>query len=104
MAPMYVPAGAAGNECALLKGRPVIAIEQAMPLGTEGDIVLTDLSQYLTIQAPAAFALSADFGFDTDQSMVRFALRVDGKPAWTTPITPYSGSSIRSPIVTLAAR
>jgi len=41
----------------------------------------------------------------TDELAFRFTFRVDGKPAYTSPITPYNGSSnTRSPFVALAAR
>ena len=87
-----------------LFGRPVIAIEQAPTLGSQGDILLADLSQYLTVSGPPRFAISADAGFLTDESIMRFSLRVDGNPLWTSPITPFNGTVTRSPFVTLAAR
>jgi HK97 family phage major capsid protein len=102
---LYVPQGAAGNPYPLLKGRPVLAVEQAQPLGTVGDIVLADLSLYRIVQAAPRFAMSADVGFDTDEMVFRFSLRLDGKPAYASPITPYNGSNTtRSPFIVLAAR
>jgi HK97 family phage major capsid protein len=82
----------------------VIAIEQAPALGTQGDIVLADLSQYMTITGAPRYALSADAGFLTDESLIRFTLRCDGNPMWSSPITPYNGTLTRSPFITLAAR
>lgn len=101
---VYVPAGVHGNQYPLIKGRPVIAIEQAPVLGTVGDIVLTDLTQYMTIAAPPAFALSADAGFLTDELVMRFTLRIDGQPEWSSALAPYNGAPTRSPFITLAAR
>jgi HK97 family phage major capsid protein len=46
---MYFPAGAGGSEFAFVKGRSVIVCEQPPTLGTPGDIVLADLSQYVLI-------------------------------------------------------
>lgn len=101
---VYMPAGVHGNAYPLLKGRPMIAIEQAPALGTLGDIVLADLTAYLAVHAPPRFALSADVAFLSDQSVVRFILRIDGKPKWSSPIAPYNGAATRSPFVALAAR
>lgn len=105
-APTYLPMGsAAGNPWPLLKGRPVLTIEQAPVLGTPGDIVLADLGYYRVVQGAPRFAMSADVAFLTDENAFRLTLRVDGKPSWTTPITPFNGSAItRSPFVALAAR
>jgi hypothetical protein len=49
-------------------------------------------------------AMSLHVRFDTDQALLRFVMRVDGKPSFTTPITPYNGSLTRSPFVCLGAR
>lgn len=100
----YVGAGAGGFPFARVKGCPVIPIEQASAIGTEGDIVLADLDHYLLLDAGIEGALSAEFAFDSDQSVFRFIQHVDGTPEFTTPITPYAGGLTRSPIVTLAAR
>ncbi len=105
MAATYIPQGAAGgNPYPLLKGRPVFAIEQAPQLGTPGDVVLADLQSYRVIQGAPRFAMSADVAFLTDEMAFRFTFRVDGKPSYLTPITPYNGSQTRSPFVTLGAR
>lgn len=101
---IYTSAGTAGNPLPLLKGRPVITADQCPALGTVGDIVLADLTQYLTVTGAPQYALSADAGFLSDQSVMRFTLRVDGQPLWTSPITPANGTSTRSPFVALAAR
>ena len=101
---MYFPAGANGNEFALVKGRPVIVAEQCPALGTPGDIVLADLSQYIILDGGLQSALSLDVDFLSDQGVFRFVLRVDGMPAWQTPITPYNGTLTRSPYIVLAAR
>lgn len=101
---VYTPAGAFGNPDPLLYGRPVIPVEQAPALGTVGDITLADLTQYSILQGPPQMALSVDVAFLTDETVFRFALRVDGKPLWASPITPYNGGSTRSPFVSLAAR
>ena len=103
---MYMPQGAAGgNEFPLLLGRPLVVVEQAPVIGTTGDIVLADLTQYALVDRGFAMNLSADVGFISDQSVFRFGLRVDGKPLWSSALTPYNGSGLtRSPFVALATR
>lgn len=101
---MFVPAGVYGNEYALLKGRPVIEIEQASAVGQVGDIILADLRRYIIVDGGVTPALSIDLRFTTDEVTWRFAWRVDGMSAFSSPITPYHGSNTRSPFVTLAAR
>jgi HK97 family phage major capsid protein len=101
---MYLPAGAFGNEFALLKGRPIFEIEQASALGSVGDIILADLGKYIIVDGGETPALSVDVRFLTDEVTWRFTWRVDGRTAFVTPITPYHGSNTRSPYVTLAAR
>lgn len=100
----YQPAGANGSVYATVHGRPVMAIEQASTLGTVGDVVLADLSHYLLLDGGITPALSVHFRFDSDQSVFRFVLRCDGAPEFTTPVTAYSGSTTRSPFVTLQSR
>ena len=105
--PMYVPPGMNGNnsEYGLLLGRPVIPIEQAATLGTVGDIILADMSQYLL---PKKGGIRADssihVAFLTGESAFRFMLRLDGQPTWKKPLTPKNGSNQLSPFVTLATR
>ena len=100
---MYYPQGHGGNECALLYGRPIVVAEQSSVLGTVGDITLADLSQYTIIQNYDV-AVSAEQNALTDETIFRFRWRGDGKSLWSSPITPYNGSSTRSPFVQLAAR
>jgi len=101
---MYFPAGAGGNEFPLLKGRPVLAIEQCPVLGTVGDIVLADFSHYVIVDGGINPTLSTHVQFVNDQAVWRFVLRVDGQPGWASPITPYAGTTTRSPFVALATR
>lgn len=104
--PMYMPAnGLAGSPYDTLYGRPVIAIEQASTLGTVGDIVLVDLSQYGMIDAGGVQAAqSIHVKFTSDQSAFRFTQRVDGQPLWISALTPAKGSNTQSPMVALQTR
>jgi HK97 family phage major capsid protein len=104
---LYTPPGMYGNNSpyGLLLGRPVIFVEQASPLSTQGDLSLVDLSQYLL---PKKTDIRADtsihVAFLTGELAFRFMLRLDGAPWWKKPLTPYSGAASRSPFVTLATR
>ncbi len=104
LAPWYQPAGTNGSPVPLLKGRPVYAVEQCSPLGTAGDIILADLDHYIVIDGGLRPALSADVLFDDDELVWRFVLRVDGRSAFASAITPYAGSTTRSPFITLGNR
>jgi hypothetical protein len=96
---------AAGNEWPLIKGRPALEIEQASILGTPGDIVLADLTQYALVDAGQKFNLSMDVDFASDTGAFRFVWRIDGSPLWSSPVTPWNGSGLtRSPFVALAQR
>jgi HK97 family phage major capsid protein len=99
------PTGIAGNMYSTLYGRPVIPIEQAAALGDEGDIILTDLSQYMIIDKGGInSAQSLHIRFLYDEAVFRFIYRVDGQPIWKIALTPYKGSNTLSPAVTLKAR
>jgi HK97 family phage major capsid protein len=100
----YIPAGVNGNKFPLLKGRPVVTVEQCPVVGTAGDLILADLDHYVIVDGGMKSAMSLHVRFDTDQALLRFVMRVDGKPSFTTPITPYNGSLTRSPFVCLGAR
>lgn len=101
---LYMPQGAGGNPYPLLKGRPVLVLEQSPILGAIGDITVVDLSQYILLDGGIKSAISVDAHFDTDEVTFRFTWRVDGKGAYSSPIAPFNGSSTRSPFVALGAR
>jgi len=102
----YFPAGTFVNQpFDTLFGRPVIAIEHASTMGTVGDIVLADLSEYLMIEKGGLNAQSSmHVRFLYDEMTYRFTLRLDGQPKWNSALTPYKGSATKSPFVTLATR
>ena len=105
--PVYLPAGGsiAGDRPATLKGRPVIATEYNAALGTPGDILLADLSQYTKVdKGGISTAQSMHVAFLTDENVFRITYRVDGKPMWSQPVTPFMGTLTKSPFVALAAR
>jgi len=98
------PGGLSSAPYATLKGRPMIPCEQAATLGTAGDLILADLSQYVMIdKGSMQSASSIHVNFQTDQTAFRFVYRCDGQPMWSTYLTPYKGStSYQSPFIVLS--
>jgi len=104
---VYMPPGGLSQQpYGTLFGRPVIAIEQCATLGSKGDIILADMSQYaLAEKGGMQSAMSIHVSFLTDESVFRFVMRVDGEPFWHSALTPFTGSAnTLSPFVTLDAR
>jgi len=98
------PNGMSAQPFATLMGLPVVEVEYASALGTTGDIVLADLSQYQLIEKAGGIqaATSIHVQFLTDEQVFRFTMRADGAPLWSAPLTPFKGSSTVSPFVTLS--
>jgi len=98
------PGGLSGTPFSTLYGREMVWTEYSGALGTEGDIMLADLSQYTLVDKNGVqAATSMHVAFLTDEMVFRITYRVDGKPMWTVPITPFHGLT-KSPFITLAAR
>lgn len=88
-----------------LLGRPIIFNEAMETLGTEGDLILVNWSQYLeAIYQPLQSAESIHVRFDYHERAFKFWMRDAGAPWWRTALTPKKGSNTLSPIVTLATR
>jgi HK97 family phage major capsid protein len=105
-APVFLPANlAAGQPLASLFGYPIVFTEKAQTLGTEGDIVLTDLSEYGIGDDSMGPAVdrSIHLKFDYRQVAFRIVQFVDGQPLWRTNFTPANGDTL-SRIVTLQTR
>ncbi len=107
--PVYLPAGGlSASPFATLKGRPVIPIEHAATLGTVGDIVLADMSQYALIEKGGVdVASSIHVQFLYGEQVLRFTFRNNGGPgySWSAgPLTPAKGTNTLSPFVALATR
>lgn len=106
--PVFIPpaSGVSGMPYAQIFGRPVVPIEQTQAVGTPGDILLADLSQYLMADKNVGVqtASSIHVRFLYDEMTYRFTYRVDGVPAWNSPLTPFKGSNTQSPFVALATR
>ena len=89
-----------------LLGIPIIPVEYCSAVGTVGDIILCDLNEYLvgTASDVPEFISSIDVKFLTDELAFKLRWRVDGQPAWTSPVTPLNGTNTVSPFVTLGGR
>lgn len=105
--PVYLPPGGLSNSpFSSLLGRPIVPLQSCSALGTVGDIILGDWSQYLTIVKTGGIRsdVSIHLWFDYDITAFRFVLRVGGQPWWTTAIAQANGNNTRGAFVTLATR
>ncbi len=104
--PLYMPAGGlSGAPYGTIFGRPVIEVEQCAALGTVGDILFADLTQYLIIEKGGMNASrSVEVRFLYDEQVFKWTTRNNGQPMWKKYLTPYKGSATVSPFVALATR
>lgn len=105
--PVYVPAGVgANNSSGLIRGRPMLPLENTKPLGDEGDIVLADFSKYLTVTKGTGIKqdMSIHLLFDYDMTAFRFIFRMGGQPWWPKPLTRANSNNQLSSFVTLQDR
>ena len=88
-----------------IKNRPAVAVEYCAALGTEGDIVVADFTQYIAIdKGGLQTAVSIHVQFLEDETTIRFVYRFNGQPAWDSALTPFSGGETVGPFVSLAVR
>lgn len=105
--PVYLPPGGlSASPFASLMGRPVIPVEYAKTLGTEGDILLADWSMYKGIRKGEGVDVNSSIHvrFLEGETAFRAIYRVDGQPKWREALTPANGTNTLSPFVTLATR
>ena len=106
--PMFVPGGGLSQApFGTLLGRPIIPVEYCQSLGTAGDIIFADFSQYLMIDKGSLRSDSSiHVRFLYDESTFRFVYRCDGQPTWASVLTPYKGGSsyTQSPFIYLQTR
>jgi HK97 family phage major capsid protein len=99
------PGGLSGASYGSLKGKPVLSSEYSAALGTTGDIMLADFSQYaVSDRGSVQAASSIHVQFLTDQTCFRFTYEIDGQPLWASALTPFNGGSTQSAFVKLDAR
>jgi len=87
-----------------LFGRPLFLSAKLPTLGTRGDIVAVDPSQYIVgVRAGIMVQRSEHALFGTDQTAIKATVRFDGRPAWPSSRTDSDGV-VRSPFVTVETR
>ncbi len=105
--PVYMPPGGlSGAMYGTLLGRPVIPHQVCQTVGDDGDIMLVDLSQYLTVTKAGGVRsqTSIHLWFDQGITAFRFDLRVAGQPWWSEVTTADNGSFTQSPFIEMADR
>jgi HK97 family phage major capsid protein len=102
--PVYQPAAMAGA-VPLLRGIPVIPTDHCSALGTKGDIILADLSDYIM---PTKDSIRKDVSmhvqFLTAQNAYRFILRANGRPRTSSALKIKNSSVKRGKYVVLETR
>lgn len=99
------PGGLSAAPYGSLMGRPMVPTEFNATLGTQGDLMLADLSQVLSIsKGGMEQAVSMHVEFLSGQTALRFSMRLNARPWLTAPITPFKGSATQSPFVALDTR
>lgn len=96
---------AAGYET--LMGKPIVyMMGGARELGTEGDLILADLSYYYSIVKTQGIqqSMSTHLLFDRDQTAFKFITRVDGSCPFSSPVKTQYGDYEMSGFVTLEDR
>jgi HK97 family phage major capsid protein len=89
----------------LLMGRPIVITEACATLGTTGDLILADLSMYLTaVKGAVRSDVSMHLWFDQNTTAFRFVVRMNGQPWLSAPIARKSGSNTLSHFIALATR
>lgn len=104
--PIWTPpqSGFQAAPVGLLLGRPIIPTQVCQTLGDQGDIMLVDFNEYVTISKGPEYAESMHLFFDYDAGALRLTFRVDGQPWMSTYVSPANGSVTLSPFVQLDAR
>lgn len=99
----YFNTDANGNST--LDGRPAIATEYCKTLGTVGDLILGNWSEYLEgLYEPLQSAESIHVRFVNHERAFKFWLRNAGQPWWKAALTPKNSTATLSPFVVLATR
>lgn len=106
--PAYLPPGGlSAAPYGTMLNRPVLPVEACPTLGDAGDIILTDLTQYMAL-TKAGQDIQTDVSmhlyFDQAMQAFRFIFRVNGMPMWGSTIERQNGSNTLSCSVALAAR
>ena len=100
----HVPVITESNGEFRLLTRPVIFTEKCPALGSVGDLIFCDPTQYVIgLRKDMTIDKSAHVGFTRDCSTFRGIIRVDGMSKWNKAYTPLNGTALSWAVV-LAAR
>ena len=78
-----------------LLGRPIFFTEKLPALGSLGDVVLADFSQYAVgLRKEISLERSIYPGWQTDESAYRVIIRVDGQGRWNQAFLPANGNPL----------
>jgi len=104
--PVFMPPGGlSAAPFGMILGRPIVPVEYCETLGTVGDVILADWSQYITIdKGGVEQASSIHVAFLTNEQVFRWVLRFDGQPIRNSALTPFKGTNTTAPFITLATR
>lgn len=87
-----------------LFGKPVIVTDKAAALGSAGDVMLVNWSEYLVgTYGSVSSAESIHVRFEYNESAFKFYKANDGRGWWKSVLTPKTGST-KSPFIILGAR
>lgn len=104
---LYLPPNGLANQSTYgsLLGRPIIVTEACATLGTVGDVILADLSKYLSVvKGTIKSDTSIHLWFDQNATAFRFVMRMNGQPWLSAAIGRKSGNNTLSHFITLATR
>jgi HK97 family phage major capsid protein len=104
--PAYLPPGGLSvKPYGTLLGLPVMPLEACQALGTLGDILLVDPTQYLLALKGSGMKsdVSIHLYFDTGHIAFRFEMRVGGQSYWPAAIARAHGSNTLSPAIGLSS-
>jgi HK97 family phage major capsid protein len=88
----YFTVGANGQM--QLLGLPIVVTEKVPALGTKGDVILADLTQYaIGLRQDILVEASRHAGWSTDSTFYRAIVRVNGLGTWNKVLTPKAGST-----------
>jgi HK97 family phage major capsid protein len=94
--------GEAGEKFIL--GMPLLLTEHNPTLGSVGDILLGDFSQYLIAEKTPDVLSSVHVRWLSDDRVLRFRYRTDGQSLWRSAITPKNATTTQSAFVALDSR
>lgn len=99
------PGGISGAGYGSFMGRPAMPFEHCEAPGTLGDFMVIDPSDFVIVRkGQVQEAESIHVKFIYTERVLRWYMRINGKPKFTEAITPFKGTKTRSGFVALAAR